>query len=200
MYFTLPGYQGLYFQGVGENLKTETFGFVARDYQPKMIIVAPQLSDWQENSANQIIALVNYFFTHYNIDRNRVYANGYSGGGQTMSLVVGKRADLFTAYLHVSSQWDGEYESVVANRTPIYIVIGEDDEYYGSQSSQETYDTLYRKYQEEGLTDEKINQLLVLDIKESAYFTSRGITNQHGGGALFAKDEQIMRWLFDKKK
>lgn len=46
LFMTLPGYQGLYFQGVGMNVQTEEFGFVAQDYNPKMIIVAPQLNDW----------------------------------------------------------------------------------------------------------------------------------------------------------
>ena len=52
LFFTLPGYQGLYFQGVGENLYTEDFGFTAQEYNPEMIIVAPQLSDWGETSAD----------------------------------------------------------------------------------------------------------------------------------------------------
>ena len=43
--FTLPGYEGLYFQGVGENLYNENFGFAAREYNDRMIVVAPQLSD-----------------------------------------------------------------------------------------------------------------------------------------------------------
>lgn len=130
-----------------------------------------------------------------------VYANGYSGGGETMSLVMAKRADLFTAYLHASTKWDGNYEAVVENEIPVYIVIGEDDEYYGSEPSQETYDGLYRLYKEKGLSDSEINELLVLDIKNSDYFISQGITNQHGGGAaLFVKDENIMNWLFNKKK
>ncbi|MFQ7173061.1 MAG: prolyl oligopeptidase family serine peptidase [Thomasclavelia ramosa] len=94
LYMTLPGYQGLYFQGVGENLKTEEFGFVAPEYNSKMIIVAPQLDDWQELSANQTIELTEYFLSNYNIDSSRVYANGYSGGGETMSIVMGKRPDL----------------------------------------------------------------------------------------------------------
>lgn len=201
LYFTLPGYQGLYFQGVGQNIKTEEFGFVAQDYNEKMIIVAPQLNDWGETSANQTIALVEYFIEHYNIDQSQVYANGYSGGGETMSLVMAKRADLFTAYLHASTKWDGDYEAVIENRTPVYIAIGKDDEYYGSQPSQETYDELYRLYKKEGLSDDEINELLVLDIKDENYFTSQGMTNQHGGGAaLFVKDEQIMSWLFDKRK
>lgn len=82
LFFTLPGYEGLYFQGVGENLYSETFGFEAQNYIPDMIIVAPQLSDWGETSANQTIALVEYFLENYNIDESRVFAEGYSGGGQ----------------------------------------------------------------------------------------------------------------------
>lgn len=45
LYVTLPGYQGLYFQGVGENIRTEDFGFEAQKYITDMIIVAPQLND-----------------------------------------------------------------------------------------------------------------------------------------------------------
>ena len=32
LFVTLPGWQGLYFQGVGVNLQTETFGFAAQEY------------------------------------------------------------------------------------------------------------------------------------------------------------------------
>ncbi len=81
LYFTLPGYEGLYFQGIASNLKAEAFGFEAQKYNQEMIIVAPQLSDWGDKSANQTIDLVEYFFENYNIDRSKVYANGYSGGG-----------------------------------------------------------------------------------------------------------------------
>ena len=57
LYITLPGYQGLYFQGVGKNLETEEFGFVSQNYNAQMIVLAPQLEDWDELSANQTIAL-----------------------------------------------------------------------------------------------------------------------------------------------
>ena len=196
LYFTLPGYEGLYFQGVASNLKSEEFGFEAQKYNSKMIIVAPQLSDWGETSANQTIALVEYFLEAYNIDRSKVYANGFSGGGETMSQVVGKRPDLFTAYLQVSAQWDGESETVAEQRLPIYFAIGRNDEYYGCEPSQKAYDTLYSLYKNQGLSDAEINELLVLDIKEHDYFTERGMSNEHGGGDLFAYDEEIMGWLF----
>lgn len=45
LYFTLPGYEGLYFQGVAVNLQAEEFGFEARKINSEMIIVAPQLAD-----------------------------------------------------------------------------------------------------------------------------------------------------------
>ena len=89
LFLTLPGYQGLYFQGIGENLKTENIAFTAQEYNSKMIIVAPQLEDWGETSAKQTIALTEYFLAAYHIDRSRVYAEGYSGGGETMSQVMG---------------------------------------------------------------------------------------------------------------
>ena len=198
LFFTLPGYEGLYFQGVGVNLYSEDFGFTAREYIPDMIIAAPQLEDWGETSADQTIALAEYFLANYNIDESRVYAEGYSGGGETMSQVMGKRPELFTAYLQCSSQWVGAYEPVVESRTPDYIVVGESDEYYGSGPSEEAYENLYGLYREAGLSDEEIRELLVLDIKDAEYFESQGMTNQHGGGNLFAADEEIMGWLFSR--
>ena len=67
---------------------------------------------------------------NYNI--NKVYASGFSGCGETMSLVIGKRADLIDAYLQISSKWDGSFESTVENEVPVYFFVGKSDEYYGS--------------------------------------------------------------------
>ena len=199
LFFTLPGYQGLYFQGVGINIMTEDFGFAAQEYNPEMIIVAPQLDDWGETSARQTIALTEYFLSAYNIDKSKVYAEGYSGGGETMSLVMGMRPDLYTAYLQCSSQWDGAYEPVVQAKTPVYFVVGAHDEYYGSEPSEDAYNNLHELYEQEGLKDDEINDLLVLDVKDDSYFSDQGVTNQHGqGSGLFVKDDAVMGWLFGK--
>lgn len=201
LFMTLPGYQGLYFQGVGENLRTENVGFAAQAYNQKMIVVAPQLNDWGETSARQTIALTEYFLNTYNIDRSRVYAEGYSGGGETMSQVMGMKPELFTAYLQGSSQWDGSYDAVVESRTPVYLVVGEKDEYYGSGPSEEAYQNIHDLYKAKGLTEDEIGKLLVLDVKDTSYFQKAGVTNQHGqGGALFFEDEEIMGWLFRQQK
>ena len=198
LYFTLPGYEGLYFQGVAANIQSEEFGFEAQKYNSKMIIVAPQLNDWGETSANQTIALVEYFLGHYNIDKKKVYGEGYSGGGETMSLVMGKRPDLFTAYLQVSSKWDGAYEPVAEAHLPVYFAIGRNDEYYGSEPTIQAYQTLHELYEKQGLTEEEIEKLLVLDVKEHSYFTERNAPNEHGGGGFFAYDDEIMGWLFSQ--
>ena len=198
LYLTLPGYEGLYFQGVGQNLYNEDFAFEALHYNDQMIVAAPQLNDWGETSAEQTIVLTEYLLDAYHIDPNRVYANGYSGGGETMSLVMGMRPDLFTAYLQCSSQWDGAYEPVVAARVPVYFVIGEGDEYYGAEPTREAYNQLHTLYQEAGLSNDEIDQLLVLDIKDADYFREGGAPNQHGGGNLFAQDPAVMGWLFSQ--
>lgn len=62
-----------------------------------MIIISPQLDDWGEESANDTIALVEYFLNNVNIDESKVYISGASGGGETLSIVLGKRPD----YLHL---------------------------------------------------------------------------------------------------
>lgn len=197
LYITLPGYQGLCFQGIAKNLKTEDFGFEAIKYNPDMVILAPQLDDWGIKSADQTIALVEYFLKHYQIDISKVYINGYSGGGETLSLILGKRSELFTRALMCSSQWDGEYEPVVKAKTPVYFVIGESDEYYSSKPFKEAYKKLHDLYQKQGLSGKQIEKLLVLDVKDSSYFAGTGVTYQHCASSLFCRDKEIMNWLFE---
>ena len=69
---TLPGWGGLYFQGVGANL-VEGFPFEAKKYNNKMIIISTQLNDWGETSANMAIELTEYFTGHYNIDTESIF-------------------------------------------------------------------------------------------------------------------------------
>ena len=200
LYVTLPGYEGLYRFGAGANLRAEEFAFEAQRYNDEMIILAPQLNDWGSTSANQAVALTEYFLGNYNIDESRVYMNGYSGGGETLSLVMDLAPELFTAVLHVSSVWDGDIANVAENKVPIYFFIGESDEYYGSARISTTYRQLVSLYEAQGLTEEEITELAVLDVKEQSYFESVGISNQHGGGGFAAYDEEVMGWLFSHRK
>lgn len=54
LFLTLPGWEGLYFQGVGANM-VEDFGVEAIHYNDKMIVLSPQLNDWGQTSANEAI-------------------------------------------------------------------------------------------------------------------------------------------------
>ena len=193
LYISLPGYEGLYFQGVGSNIRSEDFVFEAQKYNDKMIIIAPQLNDWGQTSARQTVALTEFMLANYPIDKGKVFINGYSGGGETLSLVLTIDPELFTAALHVASVWDGELEPLVNAETPVYFVIGESDEYYGSSRITATYNLLVSLYREKGLSDEDIKRFAVLDVKPRSYFNGG---NQHGGIGRVSRDEQIMGWLF----
>jgi predicted peptidase len=195
LFITLPGWEGLYFQGVGANM-VEDFGTEAPNYNDKMIVLSTQLNDWGETSANQAIALTDYFLEHYNIDPKKVYLHGFSGGGETGSIVICKKPKLYTAYLMTSSKWDGDLNVLAKERTPVYMAIGEDDSYYGSRALKEAYQTLHKLYEQQGLAGDEINKLLVLDVKEQTYFLDRGFRDQHAGGLVFAHDKTIMGWLF----
>lgn len=199
LFVTLPGWEGLYFQGIGANL-VEGFPFEARKYNDKMIIISTQLDDWSETSANMAIELTEYFIEYYNIDKNKVYLHGMSGGGETGSIIMGKHPEIYTAYLETSSRWDGDLNVLAKSKTPVYMAIAENDTYYGSDYLKNAYNELYELYTEQGLSDSEINDILVLDVKPDEYFTERGYRDQHAGGNAFSADEEIMGWLFSKSK
>lgn len=90
----------------GSNLKWKGFR-VWTELSVDMIVVSAQLKDWHETSARQAIELTVYFMENFSVDRARVYAAGYSAGGETMSQAVSIRPDLYAAYLHGASGWDG---------------------------------------------------------------------------------------------
>lgn len=197
IYFANPGWEGLYFQGVGKDLG-EPYVYEAQKYNKDMIIVSTQLNDWREQSANDCIALVEYFLENYNIDKSKVYISGLSGGGETLSIVLEKRPELFTSALYISSQWDGDLENLSKAKTPLYMVIGENDSYYGSTKTKNAYNNLHKLYEEQGMSNEEIDKILVLDVKNHEYFTSKGYSDEHMGSIAFAYEENIMNWLFSK--
>ena len=79
---------------------------------------------------------------------------------------MAKQPELYTAALMCSSQWDGAYEPVVEMKTPVYFVIGESDEYYGSEPFKEAYQQIHELYKEQGLSESEIDKLVVLIEKK----------------------------------
>ena len=210
LYMALPGWGGLYFQGVGSDLR-EAFPYAGPLYNSQMIVVSPQLNDWGVTSARQAIALTEHLMDTYSIDLSRVYISGYSGGGETLSRVLELRPELYTAALFVSSQWDGDPAPLVEAKTPVYLFTAENDSYYGSEPVRRAYQRIQDLYVEAGLSEEEIADLLVMDIRSDAQldalreehddqFGTVYAMDYHGAGMLAAFDESVMNWVFRKAK
>ena len=201
MMVVMPGYDMMWFgeDSSGSNLSWNGFRGWG-EQEEKMIVVSAQLTDWGETSAQQAIELTEHFLQNFAVDPERVYAAGYSAGGETMSRAVSMRPDLYAAYLHGASQWDGSYAPVAEERVAVYIFMAENDEYYGSQKARDAYNNLYAAYAELGLTEEQISELLRLEIPDNAYFNSRGIYNYHSGGNILFDDQEIIDWIIGKQK
>lgn len=201
MMVVMPGYDMMWFgeDSSGSNLNWS--GFLAwTELGEDMIVVSAQLTDWREKSARQAIELTEYLLDNFPVDVNRVYAAGYSAGGETMSQAVSMRPDLYAAYLHGASQWDGTFEPIAENGVAVYIFMAENDEYYGSGKARDAYNGLHEAYLDTGLTESQIEDVLCLEIPDNEYFNSRGIYNYHGGGNVLFQDESILNWMIEKRK
>lgn len=198
---TMPGYDMMWFgeNSSGSNLQWNGFR-VWTELSEDMIVVSAQLTDWHETSARQAIELTEYFIDNFSVDRTRIYAAGYSAGGETMSQAVSMRPDLYAAYLHGASQWDGTYEPIAQNDVAVYIFMAENDEYYGSEKARSAYDELQAAYRKKGYTAEQIGELLTIEIPDNEYFNSRGIYNYHSGGNIVFDDETVLNWILSKSK
>lgn len=128
MMVVMPGYNMMWFgeDSSGSNLNWSGFTAWTR-LDTEMVVVSAQLTDWGEKSARQAIELTEYFINRFAVDTSRVYAAGYSAGGETMSRAVAMRPDLYAAYLHGASQWDGSYAPIAENSVAIYIYMADGD-------------------------------------------------------------------------
>ena len=192
---TMPGYDMMWFGEGSEGSNLKWNGFLAwTDLDEDMIVVSAQLTDWGEKSARQAVELTEYFTENFPVDTDRIYAAGYSAGGETMSRAVSMRPDLYAAYLHGASQWDGTFEDVAESGVFVYIYMAENDEYYGSQKARDAYNSLHDAYLKAGVSED----FLRLDIPDDEYFNSRGIYNYHGGGNIVFDNEDILKLIIGK--
>lgn len=205
---TLPGYNGMWLsdseQTQGVNLIADR-GAVAWTQQGEdVIVVAPQFTDWGNTAARQAIALTEYFIENYSVDQNRIYAAGFSAGGEIMSRVMGMRAELFAAFLHYGSKWSGDYDAAIKNRLPICIYMMEDDEYYGPEQAREAYNALCSRYREAGLAEEEIAELVSLHIPDREFLSRWGFADfymgGHMGGQMAVNDQTVMEWIMKQSK
>lgn len=198
---TMPGYDRMWFgaDSAGTNLSWNGVQAWTK-LDTEVIVVSAQLTDWGDTSARQANELAEYMIENFSADTNRVYAAGYSAGGETMSRAVAMRPDLYAAYIHGGSQWDGAFDTVAENRVAVYIFMAEHDEYYGSQKARDAYAGLHDAYAADGLTEAEIDALLKLEIPDDAYFNERGIYNYHGGGSVVFDDTAVLNWILEQSK
>ena len=197
----MPGYDMMWFgeESSGSNLNWS--GFTAwTKLDTEMIVVSAQLTDWHEKSARQAIELTEYFVNNFTVDAARIYAAGYSAGGETMSQAVSMRPDLYAAYLHGASQWDGSYDSIAENGVAVYIYMAEGDEYYGSEKARSAYENLRAAYENAGWSEADIGAVLRLEIPDNAFFNQQGIYNYHGGANVVFDDPDNLNWVISHSK
>ena len=197
----MPGYGDMWFgeDTEGNNLRWNG-ATVWTELDEDIIVVSAQLTDWHAKSARQAVELTEYMIENFAVDESRVYAAGYSAGGETMSQAVALRPDLYAAYIHGASQWDGEYEPLAKEGVAVYIFMGENDEYYDSQKARTAYENLRAAYEQAGYSETEINALLRLEIPDDAYFNAMGIYNYHGGGSVLFGREDIQDWILKQPK
>lgn len=201
MMVTMPGYDRMWFGEDSSGSNIDWNGFRAwTEIDEDMIVISAQLTDWHEKSARQANELAQYFIDNFAVDTDRIYAAGYSAGGETMSQAVALRPDMYAAYLHGASQWDGAYASIAENGVAVYIYTAENDEYYGSQKARDAYNGLYNAYMDFGFSDSEIAEKLQLEIPDNEYFNSRGIYNYHGGGNIVFDDKNVLDWIISHTK
>ena len=201
MMVVMPGYDMMWFgeDSSGSNLNWS--GFTAwTKLDTEIIVVSAQLTDWGEKSARQAIELTEYFISHFAVDTSRVYAAGYSAGGETMSRAVSMRPDLYAAYLHGASQWDGDYAPIAENGVAVYIYMAEGDEYYGSAKAHSAYENLHTAYEAAGWRDADIDRVLRIETPDNAFFNAKGIYNYHGGANVVFDDPDNLNWVISHSK
>lgn len=86
---TMPGYDAMWFgeESSGRNLDWRG-ALVWTEREEEIIVVSARLTDWGETSARQALELTEYMIHNFAVDPARVYAAGYSAGGETMSRAV----------------------------------------------------------------------------------------------------------------
>ena len=202
MMVVMPGRDKMWYGEKSAGSNVDWRGFMAwTDLEEDMIVVSAQLTDWGEKSARQSIELTEHFLANFPVDADRVYASGYSAGGETMSQAVAMRPDLYAAYLHCASKWDGTYAPVAKDgKMAVYIFMAENDEAYGSKRAIEAYQGLYDAYRNLGWSKEQIAKVLKVETPGNEYFNRHGIYNYHGGVAVLFDDKTILEWIMGQHK
>lgn len=97
------------------------------------IILAPQYSSQTVNDSSNAstmldttLHLLEHIVATHNVDRNRIYTTGQSGGGMMSIAMMVQEPELFAAAYLVACQWDPEVVQPLAGQN-LWVVVAEGD-------------------------------------------------------------------------
>ena len=205
----MPGYDMMWFGEDSSGSNLDWPGFLHWTQRPEdMIVVSAQLTDWGETSARQAVELTTAIVDGdgrvvalASTPRNIRPQETALYDEETMSRAVAMRPDLYAAYLHGASQWDGDFTPVAENGVAVYIFMAENDEYYGSERAREAYNGLHQAYVDAGWSEEDIANVLQIQTPDNAWFAEQGISgNYHGGATVVYEQTDILEWVLSHSK
>ncbi len=172
------------------------------------------------NAGKDIDQIVEYFINNYSVDTDRVYAIGNSQGGVHMSKAVAYRPDLFAAYLPCNTSIAMNTKTItnedvdspiyqeclnycnayVDNGVKIYFNVGRNDFTGAFEDDKLPYQMLQDLYRAKGYDDEKISNLVKMEIYEDEDFHAVGSTYYHGATGLMCQNSAVISWLYQQSK
>ena len=115
----VQGLGGVIWATPSEQAKHECF-VLAPQYSTQIVNDSSQATEDLDATVNLITSLE----SQYNIDKNRVYATGQSGGCMMSIAMNIKYPDLFAASLLVAGQWDATKVAPLA-KDKLWIIVSE---------------------------------------------------------------------------
>jgi len=132
---SLPALEMVRIHGVARVVKAglfpKTVTFNGQSYS--FIVLSPQYIDALGMSVTDMDAFLNYAFTHYRVDRTRVYMTGYSLGAMLLYQYAGQnsaQAQKVTAIVPVSPCSNanfGNAKTIAENNVAVYGIHGAED-------------------------------------------------------------------------
>ena len=83
---------------------------------------------WSTQYLEQVLGLVDYLMFRFNVDTNRVYVGGVSGGVHAAWDLIGMRSGFF-AGAFVAAGWQGDARATSLKDVPFWVACAADDEW-----------------------------------------------------------------------
>ncbi len=109
------------------------------------------------------------------MDTSRVYAAGYSAGGETMSRAVAIRPETcMPPYLHGASQWDGSYHPLRKIVWRLYLLRPTATSITAAAGPAHLRKISTKPFENAGWSDADIDRVLRIETPDNAFFNEKG--------------------------